>query len=93
MPLKGARIIPKGDKPRYQDRDVWEKSSDIVTYNLYENEWDDLVSEGLTHIFNNDKYLFEKRKEVAKCKKEMTEEINEVLEITEKAEETFLQNL
>ncbi|MEK4801040.1 hypothetical protein MHI02_05705 [Oceanobacillus sp. FSL K6-0118] len=93
MPLKGARIVPKGDKPRYQDRDVWEKSSDIVTYNLYENEWDDLVSEGLTHIFNNDKDLFEKRKEVAKCKKEMTEEINEITETTEGVDETTLLDL
>lgn len=93
MPLKGARIIPKGDKPRYQDRDVWEKSSDIVTYNLYENEWDDLQREGLTHLFE-DESEFNRRKEVAKCKKEMTEKINEeTTETTEKAEETFLQNL
>ncbi|GGH72718.1 hypothetical protein GCM10010978_09900 [Compostibacillus humi] len=60
--LKGVKVIDKGDKPRYQDSDVWEKSSDIVVYNLYEQDWCDLKAEGLTHIFDDDKAEFDRRK-------------------------------
>lgn len=60
--LKGVKIVDKGDKPRYHDSDVWEKSSDIVAYNLYEQDWGDLKAEGLTHIFDDDKAEFDRRK-------------------------------
>lgn len=84
--LKNVRIVDKPPKKRYEDSDLYEKSSSVVTYNLFENEWDDLQREGLTHIFNHDKDLFEKRREEAKCTKENLTEI----ETTEEVDETFL---
>jgi hypothetical protein len=59
--LRNVRIESKPERGQYEDRDVHEKSSDITTYNLYEQEWDVLINEGLAQLFT-DKPEFEQLK-------------------------------
>ncbi|WP_303047422.1 hypothetical protein [Halobacillus salinus] len=39
---------------QYEEKDVHEKSSDIVTYNLFKQPWEAVRANGLTHLFNVD---------------------------------------
>jgi hypothetical protein len=59
--LNGAKIENKGAKPRFMDKDLYEKSSDVLTYNLFDQNWQTLQAHGLTHLFK-DKTDFETRK-------------------------------
>ncbi|MGP4074138.1 hypothetical protein ACTWQB_16670 [Piscibacillus sp. B03] len=62
MALRNVKVVDKGEKPRFMDRDVFDKSSDITVFNLYEQSWATLVERGLAHIFNHDQCEFERRK-------------------------------
>ncbi|HWO74372.1 MAG TPA: hypothetical protein VNM69_00485 [Bacillus sp. (in: firmicutes)] len=50
--LKNVRKIDKGPKPPFMDNDVYEKSSDVIVWNLYEQDWQTIHSEGLARLFN-----------------------------------------
>jgi hypothetical protein len=59
--IVGKRIEPKPERGQYEDRDVHSLSSDITTFNLYEQDWQTLVNEGLAQLFAN-KEDFEQRR-------------------------------
>jgi len=44
------------------DKDIFDKSSDVTVFNLYEQDWPTLVDNGLSHIFNENESEFEQRK-------------------------------
>jgi hypothetical protein len=59
--MKNVKVISKGERPPFMDYDLYEYSSDITTFNLYDQEWADLEAEGLTYLFKHREEL-EKRK-------------------------------
>lgn len=59
--MKNIRIVDKGERPQFMDWDLYTYSSDVTTYNLYEQDWADLEAEGLTYLFE-DRDDFERRK-------------------------------
>lgn len=52
MALINVKIEPKPKRKKHEDYDVWSKSSDITTFNLYEQTWETLVVEGLSRLFD-----------------------------------------
>lgn len=52
--LVGVSILPKPERGRYENRDVYEKSSDVRQFNLYDQSWAALVEHGLSHLFENE---------------------------------------
>ncbi|WP_042224139.1 hypothetical protein [Oceanobacillus manasiensis] len=61
MALKKVRIEDKGQKPQYQAKDVFDKSSDVTVYNVFDQDWATLQTEGLARLFDS-KAEFERRK-------------------------------
>lgn len=59
--LKGVRIIDKGPKPRFMDSDVYSKSGEIYSYNVYEQSFEALESHGLAHLFENEEDFIRKQ--------------------------------
>ena len=54
MALTGVKVIPKGERPQYMDWDLYKYSGDITTFNLYEQNWTDLVAEGFDKYFEDE---------------------------------------
>jgi hypothetical protein len=52
--LRNARTESKPERGQYEDHDVHEQSSDITVFNLYEQSWQTIVDEGLSHLFNDE---------------------------------------
>ncbi|WP_077624968.1 hypothetical protein [Sediminibacillus massiliensis] len=48
--LVNVRIEPKPPRGQYENRETYEKSSDITVYNLWEQSWEALEAHGLTHL-------------------------------------------
>lgn len=49
--LKNVSIESKGERPERMNREWFESSSDITTFNLYEQDWQTLIDEGLDRLF------------------------------------------
>jgi hypothetical protein len=49
--LKNVKIVDKGERPKHMDTDLYENSSDITMFNLYDQDWADIVENELTWIF------------------------------------------
>ncbi|MCM3732358.1 hypothetical protein M3196_11865 [Fictibacillus nanhaiensis] len=49
--LKNVRIEPKAPREKHEDIDKYTKSSDITEFNLYDQDYETLVDEGLDWIF------------------------------------------
>lgn len=64
MTLKNVQTIAKIKRSSHGNKDVFEKSSDIVVFSLFEQSWDTLVKAGLSHVFNDDQAEFESRKRI-----------------------------
>ncbi|WP_411953584.1 hypothetical protein ACKXGF_09935 [Alkalibacillus sp. S2W] len=60
MTLQNVEVRPK-IKRQHENQEVFEKSSDITVYNVYEQDYQTLVEEGLAHWFA-DKADFEQQK-------------------------------
>ena len=60
--MKNVTVVSKGERPQHMDWDLYEYSSDVTTFNLYEQSWTDIVAEGLAHLFNNNEAEFERKK-------------------------------
>ncbi len=60
--LKNVRTERKPEKGRYEKYYEWSQSSDVTTFNLYEQDWPTLIDEGLTRIFS-DQAEFERLKD------------------------------
>jgi hypothetical protein len=61
--LTNVRIEPKGECPPRMNKAWFELSSDITTFNLYEQGWTDIVAEGLSHLFENKNEFKERAKQ------------------------------
>lgn len=62
MTLKNVQIVGKGERPQYGEKAVYDLSSDVTVFNLYEQQWQALVDAGLSYLFNEDRAEFEYRK-------------------------------
>lgn len=62
--LKNMQIIGKGEKSKYDDYDVYEKSSAATSYNLYDQSWSDLQAAGLAHLFENEAEFIQRKGEM-----------------------------
>jgi hypothetical protein len=51
LALKNVRIESKGERPKHMDTDLYEYSSDITEFNLYDQDWADIVDCGLEWVF------------------------------------------
>ncbi|MCM3668010.1 hypothetical protein M3181_03210 [Mesobacillus maritimus] len=60
--LKNVKVIDKGERPRFFDWGVYDYSSHLTAFNVYEQTWAALQAEGLTHLFNDDVSEFERKK-------------------------------
>lgn len=59
--LKYTRLEEKRRRNNYEDHGVFAGSSDVIVYNLYEQDWADIKREGLAHLFDSEAE-FERRK-------------------------------
>lgn len=60
--LKNVRTISKPPRGKYEFRRGYDLSSDIKVYSVYDQDWQTLVDENLTHLFNGDQSEFEQAK-------------------------------
>jgi hypothetical protein len=65
LALKNVRIVPKPERSFREDVDKYELSSDITEFNLYEQDYETLVEEGLDWIFAS-------REQFERLKREMS---------------------
>lgn len=61
MAVRNIRIEPKSERKKHENYDVWTESSDITTFNLYDQDWQTIEELGMSEYFN-DKADFERKK-------------------------------
>lgn len=62
MSLQNVRTMSKGDKPPYLDARQFSYTSDVSVFYLHDQEWQTLVDEGLSYLFNDSQAELEARK-------------------------------
>lgn len=60
--LKNVSIMDKGEPPRFIDYGVYEYSSLVTAFNLYEQDWTTLQKHRLTYLYNDDQNEFESKR-------------------------------
>jgi hypothetical protein len=54
LPIVNERMESKPERLANENKEVYELSSDITAWNLYEQSWQTLVTEGLSKLFENE---------------------------------------
>ncbi|MEK4200918.1 hypothetical protein [Cytobacillus sp. FSL K6-0265] len=63
MSIVNVKLEHKHARKSYEDRDLYEKSSDILAFNMYDQEWETLQKEGLARLFGGEVEFYWRRDE------------------------------